>query len=122
MEDIIQILFYIAVVAIAVISRITNKKEEPETPSPKEVLEDVFPNVGTEQEALMEKPSAKPVYQEIVVPLQTFKQARRTSPPQTEIPDTPSPDPQKPASPIRINTREEARRAFIHSEIFNRKY
>ena len=109
MEDIIQILFYVAVAAIAVISRITNRKEKTETPSPEEVLKDTFPNIGMEQEEPMEKPSAQPVYQEIVVPLQTFKQTKCTSS-------------QKPAQKIRVNTRKEARKAFIYSEIFNRKY
>ena len=121
MEDIIQILFYVAVAAIAIISRITNKKEKTETSSPEEVLKEAFPNIEMEQEEPMEKPSAQPVYQEIVVPLQTFKQTKPTSS-QMNLSDTSSPTPKKSEQKIRINTRKEARKAFVYSEIFNRKY
>jgi len=50
MEDIIQILFYVAIAAIAIVSRITNNKEKSATPSPEEVLEDAFPDIEIEQE------------------------------------------------------------------------
>ena len=121
MEDIIQILFYVAVVAIAIISRITNNKEKSETPLPKEVLEDGFPEIEIEQEEpVYMAPSPEVIVQETVVPEQTFSPIEPT--PSTIIPDMPSQAPQKPTRKVRINTREEARRAFIYSETFKRKY
>lgn len=121
MEDIIQTLFYVAVIAIAIISRITNNKEKTETPSPEEVLEDVFPNIETYQEEPVNMtPSPEAAVQETVVPEQTFSPVETT--PSVIIPHTSPPTLQNPVKTIRINTRKEARKAFIYSEIFNRKY
>lgn len=121
MEDIIQILFYVAIAAIAIVSRITNNKEKPATPSPEEVLEDAFPDIEIEQEkSVYTALSPEVIVQEVVVPKQTFTPVKPT--PCPIITDTTSPAPQKSIRKIRINTRKEARRAFIHSEIFNRKY
>jgi len=106
MEDIIQVLFYVAIAVIAIVSRTTNK-EKPATPSPRKVLEEAFPNIETKQHT--------------VAPEQTFHQTE-PAPIRAAVPDTPPQASRKPIQKVRINTRREARKAFIHSEIFNRKY
>ena len=119
MEDIVQILIFVGAMIIAVIGQSTKSKKKSADPSPEEVLKDMFPEIEVEQEPA-EVPLYQPVQQEIIKPKRTphpTKQVARPVPANTR-PQTPS----EPVRKVRISTRQEARRAFIHSEIFNRKY
>ncbi len=116
MEEIIQIVVFVAAMVIAAIVKSSKGKEQPATPSPKDVLEEVFPSTNymqTEEES----PQAQPVR-----PIKIKRAPRKATPPIVEPQETPSASPPRPKSSIKLNTRAEARKAFIHSEIFNRKY
>ena len=114
MEEIIQILIFVGAMVIAVIGQNAKGKKKPMTASPQEVLEDMFPDIESE-ETLADEP--KPVMRPTArrTPQKTYTQQKQSDKPS-------SPSVSKQAQKVRINTREEARRAFIHSEIFNRKY
>ena len=115
--DIIQVLIFIVIMLMAIRTTNTQRRQEERTPSPKEVLADMFPEI--EQESMEEKVSVSPapavrkpqssrmqnqsiIRKAVASPLAENKRENRT--------------------PIKLSTKEEARRAFIYSEIFNRKY
>ena len=115
--DIIQVLIFIVIIVVAIVQQISKAGKEKKTPSPKEVLADMFPEI--EQESMEEKVSVSPapavrkpqssrmqnqsiIRKAVASPLAENKRENRT--------------------PIKLSTKEEARRAFIYSEIFNRKY
>lgn len=118
MEDnyIILIISVIAFIASLVKEITKNKnKEKSVTPLPQDVLEEEFPDIEFEPEEFEEftetpSPQPEPIYKEAVTLVQT--------PCQT----APMPKRSQSDTKVRINNRTEARRAFIHSEIFNRKY
>ena len=113
MENIIEI-FYVAIMIIAFIFSIIKKKSS----STEDALEEVFPEIKVEPEKIQETPSPKPQYQEVVVPNPDTQKPvlhTKTTPPSFLASS-------KPVQNVRINTRSEARKAFIYSEIFNRKY
>ena len=117
MEEIIQILKLVGpmvLIVIAVISR-SSKKQYPAT-SPEEVLEEMFP-VTDDLQPEEKAPQLQPVR-----PIK----AKRTSPkvrtPRVEPRQAPLVVPQKQTDKIKLSTQAEARKAFIYSEIFNRKY
>lgn len=112
MEEIIQILIFVGAMVIAVIGQNAKSKKKPTTASPQEALEDLFPEIQLqkEEEAV---PAPAPVRR---------KKAKAPAPKQPVHPVQPSPQPPRQAKKVSISSREEARRAFIHSEIFNRKY
>jgi len=114
MEEIIQILIFVGAMVIAVIGQNAKGKKKPMTASPQEVLEDMFPDIESE-ETLADEP--KPVMRPTArrTPKKTYTQQKQSDKPSSSSVS-------KQAQKVRINTREEARRAFIHSEIFNRKY
>lgn len=115
MDEIIQILIFVGAMVIMVIQQNVKSKKKPETtPSPAgEILEDIFPKL---KQATQQAPPAKP--QKKSAPRK--KPARAFTQPSAE---TPKPTPPTSSAPrIRLNNREEAKRAFIYSEIFNRKY
>ena len=118
MEEILQILKLvvpIVVIVIAVIEKSSKSKKQPTTPSPEEVLKEAFPNTDYLQPE-EKTPQVKPVR-----PAKT----KRTSPkvhPHVEPQQAPLVVPQKQTGKIKLSTRAEARKAFIYSEIFNRKY
>jgi hypothetical protein len=119
MEDIIQILIFVGAMVIAVIGQSAKSKKKPDNPSPEEVLEDMFPEIEVVQEAT-ETPSPEPLRPKVKAPKRT---SRHTKPvPRPAVTNTPPPAPAKSDRKIRISSPQEARRAFIHSEIFNRKY
>ena len=119
MEEIIQILIFVGAMVIAVVGQSAKNKKKPVMPSSGEVLEDIFPDIEATQEP-MDIPSTQPLRPEIKAPKRAYRQTK----PKTNIapPSAPPPASPKPTQKVRISTREEARRAFIHSEIFNRKY
>ena len=103
--EIVQVLIFMVIIAIAIVQQITKAKKETGTPSPREVLTDMFPTIEeTEEEEQTISP--RPIK---CTPRPIRKKNTR---------HTPSDEKKR----IALNTREEARRAFIYSEIFNRKY
>ena len=110
--DIIQVLIFIVIIVVAIVQQISKAGKEKKTPSPKEVLADMFPEI--EQESMEEKVSVSPapavrkpqssrmqnqsiIRKAVASPLAENKRENRT--------------------PIKLSTKEEARRAFIYSEI-----
>lgn len=110
--DIIQVLIFIVIIVVAIVQQISKAGKEKKTPSPKEVLADMFPEIGEELPVSptrkIHKPQAPRIQHQPVIkqppvsPREETKKEKRT--------------------PIKLSTKEEARRAFIYSEIFNRKY
>ena len=72
--------------------------------------EEWFGNYHTEEKILMGKPKVLP---KIKTPTKITKKESAATPVQS---------PAKPDQHIRLNSKEEARRAIIYSEIFKRKY
>ena len=115
MEEIAQILIFIGAMVIAVVSQYTKNKKKPVAGSPGEVLEEMFPEIEFSQETMDVEPQLKPIRRKVSAP-------KQTSPKQVSQAQAPPPPVPQSSNKIRLNTRQEARRAFIHSEIFNRKY
>lgn len=116
MEEIIQIVVFVAAMAIAAIVKSSKGKEQPATPSPQDILEEVFPSTSHMQ------PKEESLQAQPVRPIKTKRVPRKANSPIVEPQETPSATLPRPKSSIKLNTRAEARKAFIHSEIFNRKY
>ena len=119
MEEVIQILVFVVAMIIAVVSQSAKNKKKSMTSSPEDVLEDVFPDIEVTQDSA-EVISPQPIRPKKAASKRTSRQAKPA--PRTVDSSAPLPAPEKPVQKVRISTREEARRAFIHSEIFNRKY
>ena len=121
MEDIFQILIFVAFAAFGVISQVRKDKKEESTTSPQEVLEDMFPELEQETgmpmvEPILQQPEARK--KKKAPKKEKFPIIEKVStPPQSSKPITQTDD-----KKIRLSSKEEARRAFIYSEIFNRKY
>ncbi len=118
MEDIFQILIFVAFAAFGILQQV--KKDKKETTSPHEVLEDMFPELDQETEM----PMAEPIMQQ--QPIRKKKKPQKKEIFQTiehpSVPPKQSATPKQTDKKIRLSSKEEARRAFIYSEIFNRKY
>lgn len=115
--DIIQVIIFIVIIVVAIVQQISKAGKEKKTPSPKEVLTDMFPEIGEEniREELPVSPTRK------VRKPQTHRMQHQLVVKQT--PASPREEAKKEKrTPIKLSTKEEARRAFIYSEIFNRKY
>ena len=119
MEDIIQILIFVGAMVIAVVGQIAKNKKKPAMPSSGEILEDIFPDIEAAQEPT-DVPSPQPLRPKKKVSKRNYRETKPA--PMPDAVSTPTPASPKPTQKVRISTREEARRAFIHSEIFNRKY
>ena len=114
--DIIQVLIFIVIIVVAIVQQISKAGKEKKTPSPKEVLADMFPEI--EQESMEEvsvspapavrKPQSSRMQNQSII-------RKAVAPPLAE-------NKRENRTPIKLSTKEEARRAFIYSEIFNRKY
>lgn len=117
MDEIIQILVFAGAMIVSVVIQSAKNKKKPKTVSPQEVLEDMFPDLKEFQE---EAPAETEPVRPVVVPpkRKPFKAKAKPEPPKQDVSAPVSPK----ADKIRINTRKEAKRAFIYSEIFNRKY
>ena len=115
MEEIIQILIFVGAMVIAVIGQNAKNKKKPMTASPQEVLEDMFPEITLQEEENTMPPTRQPV-----------PERKRTSVKKQPIPPPAAPERRKETSKqekkISLSQKSEARRAFIYSEIFNRKY
>ena len=117
MEEIVQILIFVGAMVITVVGQNVKAKKNPKTVSPQEVLEDMFPEIEDDQETqTMDSPTAEkptPVFKETLVKTPTSNKSTQPTKVQATLP---------PKTKIHLNNREEAKRAFIYSEIFNRKY
>ena len=115
MEEIIQILIFVGAMVIAVIGQNAKNKKKPMTASPQEVLEDMFPEITLQEEENTMPPTRQPI-----------PERKRTSVKKQPIPPPAAPERRKETSKqekkISLSQKSEARRAFIYSEIFNRKY
>ena len=115
MEEIIQILIFVGAMVIAVIGQNAKNKKKPMTTSPQEVLEDMFPEIECQEEETIAPPTPQPVSPRRKTP-------KKTPPAFASNPSVPCKEPPKPNKKITLDSREKAKRAFIYSEIFNRKY
>ena len=116
MEEILQILIFVGAMVIAVVGQNAKNKKKPKTTSPQEVLEDMFPEIEVDQETPIAEPQPAPR------PKPVCKRKPRMVSISPEPPQTPVSQPAKEKEKISLNNRKEAKRAFIYSEIFNRKY
>ena len=116
MEEFIQILIFVGAMVIAVVGQNAKNKKKPKTTSPQEVLEDMFPEIEVDQEAPIAEPQPAPQ------PKPVFKRKPRMDSTPPQPPQATVPQPKKEKQIISLSNREEARRAVIYSEIFNRKY
>lgn len=120
MED-LQIIFLIAMAVVAVVQQVQKAgKQSKTTASRKAVLTDEFPEIMPEvaEEGLPMAPAPSKV--------RKHKSPKHGMPRSTvsrtgDAPVRPM-APTHTQSSVRLSTREEARRAFIYSEIFRRKY
>lgn len=112
--DIIQVVIFIVITALAIVQQISKAGKEKKTASPKDVLADMFPEI--EQEGMGEELPVSPAIRSTRPP----RRPHRPASPQTVAPRPTAGSKQE--GRIKLTTREEARRAFIYSEIFNRKY
>lgn len=117
MDEIIQILVFAGAMIASVVIQSAKNKKKPKTVTPQEVLEDMFPDLQEFQEVspIETETVKKPVVSSKKKPFKA-----KSKPVHVEQP-VPSSEPQK-KERIRLNSRKEARKAFIYSEIFNRKY
>ncbi len=113
MEEIIQILIFVGAMVITVVGQNARNKKKPTAASPQEVMEEAFPDIDIPgMERAPGPTSVKPALRRTPPKLHTLTE---------ESPKEPKAPVSKQTGKIRLNTRSEARRAFIYSEIFNRK-
>ena len=116
MEDIIQILIFIGAMVIAVIGNNVKAKKNSKTAFSQEVLEDLFPEI----EDVQESPITESTLQSVLVRKQNVQDSSISS--QKSMSSIIQPEKLKTEKRIYLNSREKVRKAFIYSEIFNRKY
>lgn len=110
----IQIIIFIIIIAVAIAQQILKAYKKEKAASPREVLADMFPPLEVEEKPVSPTPM-------IHKPKATRKQNQPIVSSQPNIPEQ-TKDKKPTGTSIKLSTREEARRAFIYSEIFNRKY
>lgn len=120
MEDIFQVLIFVAFAAIGILQQVRKDKKETPNTSPHEVLEDMFPELNQETEIPMAEPitQQQPIRKKRKTPKKEMFQTKEHHP----VPPKQSATSKQTDKKIRLSSKEEARRAFIYSEIFNRKY
>lgn len=115
MDEIIQLVVFVFIMVAAAVQQTVKEKQKPKKAlSPQEVPEEMFPEILQEEptpEASSVVKKKKPFTSG-----RTVETSRKKTPPPAQKTECPA------GKKIRLNTREEARRAFIYSEIFNRKY
>ena len=115
MEEFIQIIIFVGAMVIAVIGQNAKSKKKPMTASPQEVLEDMFPEIEIQGEETHVPPSPQPA------PIRK-ETTKKSSPTLVKTSAAPRKESSRQERKISIDNREKAKRAFIYSEIFNRKY
>lgn len=116
MEEIVQILIFVAAMVIAVVGKSSKSKKQTATPSPEDVLKEAFPDTEYLQ------PEEKASQPQPIRPIKAKRTSLKVRTPRVEPQQAPLVVPQKQTDKIKLSTRAEARKAFIYSEIFNRKY
>ncbi|MDO4756393.1 MAG: hypothetical protein Q4A54_08615 [Parabacteroides sp.] len=112
MDEIIQLIIFVAAMGISLfVQRKAKTNKKPASASPQEVLEEMFPELDQPQETEFVQPMPS-----VSKPTGRKKQSIIRDKQTTSLKVTRS------EKKIKLNTKEEARRAFIYSEIFNRKY
>ena len=115
MEEIIQILIFVGAMIIAVIGQNAKKKKKPMVASPKEVLEDIFPEIEIKEETKVVSKSKQPI------PSRNISSVKKKNMSQTHS-LIQRKETSNSGKKINLNQKSEAKRAFIYSEIFNRKF
>ena len=91
-----------------------NKARPKQSSSPQELQEDVFPEIELQEEEIIAQPQRPSTFPK--------RSARKKEPmPQLSSHDKREETPRQ-KKRIDLRHRDEAKRAFIYSEIFNRKY
>lgn len=112
MEEYIQILLFAGAMIFTVILQSIKERKKPKTsPFPEgEILEEVFPNLAEAESIAKTEPLKKSA------PQKKRQPSAKPVQPSSDIMSAPKKE------KIRLSNCKEARRAFIYSEIFNRKY
>lgn len=123
MEDIFQLLLFVGFAIVGVVIQWLKKDAipQPQPVSPDEETEEMFPEWNQEAGMSTTQPiEAQPISKKKKKknPKVEIRKPEETGTKPSETPPSPSQAERK----IRLSNREEARRAFIYSEIFNRKY
>lgn len=108
--EVVQVLIFVAIVAVAIMKQLAKAKKEAEArsqsiPTPVEVEIEEQPMISPAPVTRKPQRPASQKNQKATVTQVASK---------SELPQS--------QTKIKLSTREEARRAFIYSEIFNRKY
>ncbi|MDE5677617.1 hypothetical protein [Phocaeicola sp.] len=114
--DIIQVITLLVIISAAIIQQAVKSNREKKNFSLPKTSPDKF---ETEEEPSVQETSA-PSVTNIYRPRPT--RSSNLHKPKNTLLHQPTVPPKTDNSPVRLNTKEEARRAFIYSEIFNRKY
>lgn len=119
MEDIFQILFFVAFAVLGIVPQIVKRKKEkgaqPQPFSPEEEWEETFDN-WEEKEI-----HPQPIVKQAAKPQKRVFNSVKTHP-QSSQATTLQSSSSKSGKKIKLSSKKEAKRAFIYSEIFNRKY
>lgn len=121
MEDIFQFLIFAAFAAFGIIQTIKDKKKsEIQIPEDNETTEEAFPEMEFGEYIPQ---TTKPVEQQTTFHTPYFTEGSSSIRPSrvTAKPMRSKPQ-QHSKEKIKLDNRKEARKAFIYSEIFNRKY
>ena len=120
MEEFIQIFIFVSAMVISVVIQNGKNKKKTKVTSPQEVLHYMFPEIEKTQEKLQTEMKIE----KIPIPNSEKKKSNRKINNQIyryEI-SSPTPPIKKKERIINLNSKEEAKKAFIYSEIFKRKY
>lgn len=122
--EIIQVILFVIIIVVAIVQQTSKSNKKKRSNIPDKELTDEFPEV----EVVGEWPIYKTIKVSKSEPTRRkqsqFPRKQKKKPTTTSIQNVASSPVNKEAntSSIRLNTKEEARRAFIYSEIFNSKY
>lgn len=120
MDDIFQILIFVAFAVLGILPQILKGKNKPESSSSssEEDLEELYTE-WTEEEKNISSVAIKQKSMPKSESIHPFSVSDKKD----GIPcDSPAKTSGQPTKKVRLSSRTDARRAFIYSEIFNRKY
>lgn len=120
----IQVIILIGMAIVAIVQQVQKAGKQPKTAAPRktvptdELPDEDFDLLEPEEEPLAPPPPAdvrrpKPSPRFGTVRTPHVRTAATPAPPKAPKPTAPA---------VKLSTREEARRAFLYAEIFNRKY
>ena len=115
--EIIQFLIFGAIIVLAIVQQVTKSARKDELARKKQSTP-VFPVEETEEKVETEIPTFASIKAKYKQPKPNITHPKvQSATAKNSAAVSPAPD-----NRIKLSTREEARRAFIYSEIFNRKY